>query len=243
MWPLGFYKSMKTVATIASIRQETPTVKSFVLELGNAGFSFLPGQWVDFSIDTGRSIEVGGFSITSSPLQKGSIELAIKKVPSGAPSVYMHEQAKVGDSFVIEGGSGDFYYQKTMGTTLLLVAGGIGITPLMSMLRYVDQAHPDVQATLLYSAKTPSELLFLEKLREMAARNPRIHCVFTVTQPLQEPWDGPIGRIDRAMLAEHLPGKEGILYLCGPLPMVDDMEDLLAGLGVKPSRIKAERWW
>ena len=234
---------MKVRATITRIVQETPSVKSFLLDLGDAGFSFRPGQWVDFYIDTGGSVQVGGLSITSSPLQRGSIEIAVKKIQSGAPSVYLHERAREGDSFMIEGGSGEFYYQRDMGSSVALIAGGIGITPLMSILRYVDDAHPDVEVTLLYSAKAPSELLFWEALRGIAERNPRIHCAFTVTQPGDEPWQGRRGRIDRAMLKECMPGKEALFYVCGPIPMLEDVSDALAGLGVASSRIRTERWW
>ncbi|MDO8750889.1 MAG: FAD-dependent oxidoreductase [Dehalococcoidia bacterium] len=234
---------MKVRATITRILQETPSVKSFLLDLGDADFSFLPGQWVDLYIDTGGSVQVGGFSITSSPLQRGSIEIAVKKIQSGVPSVYLHERAREGDSFMIEGGFGDFYYQRDMGSSVVLIAGGIGITPLMSILRYVDEAHPDVEATLLYSAKAPSELLFWEALRDMADRNPRIRCAFTVTQPGGEPWEGRRGRIDKAMLKEFMPGKEALFYLCGPTAMLDDISDALVGLGVTTSRIRTERWW
>ncbi len=234
---------MKIRATIARIVQETPSVKTFLLDLGGADFSFLPGQWIDFYIDTGGSMQVGGFSITSSPVQRGSIEIAVKKISFGVPSVYLHERAREGDSFVIEGGSGDFYYERDMGSRLVLIAGGIGITPLMSILRYVDEAHPDVEATLLYSSKAPSEMLFFQALREMADRNPRIRCVFTVTQPHSEPWQGRGGRIDRAMLKECMPGEEALFYLCGPNLMLEDISDALAGLGVDPTRIRTEQWW
>ncbi len=244
MRPLTFFvKLMKVRATITRIRQETPWVKSYLLDLGGADFSFLPGQWVDFYIETGSSTQIGGFSITSSPLQKGTIELAVKKIPSGAPSVYLHEQAKEGDTFMIEGGSGEFYYQRHMGSRLVLIAGGIGITPLMSIMRYVDEAHPSVEIALLYSAKAPSEMLFYQELKDMAARNPRIRCVFTVTQPHGEPWEGSTGRIDEAMLKERMPREEALYYVCGPIPMLDDVLDALTGLGVAPSRIRTERWW
>ncbi|MSQ22897.1 MAG: FAD-dependent oxidoreductase [Dehalococcoidia bacterium] len=242
MRPLTFF-IMKVRATITRIVQETPLVKSFLLDLGSADFSFLPGQWVDFYIATGGSMQVGGFSITSSPLQRGSIEIAVKKIPSGVPSVYLHERARVGDSFMIEGGSGEFYYQRDMGSSVVLIAGGIGITPLMSILRYIDEAHPDVEATLLYSAKAPSELLFWEALRAMAERNPRVRCALTVTQPGGEPWQGRRGRIDRAMLKELMPGKESLFYVCGPMLMLEDVSEALVGLGVTSPCIRTERWW
>ncbi|MBI4298186.1 MAG: hypothetical protein HY666_00285 [Chloroflexi bacterium] len=234
---------MDVKATITRIQEETPTVKSFLFDLGGADFFFLPGQWLDIHIDTGSSVEVEGFSIVSSPLQRGSIELAIKKLAHGRASTYLHEQAQVGDSFIIQGGFGDFYYHRDMKGPLVLIAGGIGITPLISILRYVDEAGLDVKVTLLYSARTPSEIVFYDQLQALEARNSRIRCFLTVTRPQGEPWAGQVGRIDRLFLQEHVSSQDSLYYLCGPSPMLDDLSALLTSLGAQPSHIKAERWW
>lgn len=234
---------MQVEATIIRIRQETPTVKSFLFDLGGAAFAFLPGQWVDLYIETPISQIVGGFSITSSPVQRETIEVAVKKISHALPSVHMHERAKVGDTFFIDGGMGDFYYQRDMGSTLVLIAGGIGITPLISILRYVDQAHPDVEATLIYSARTPSELAFFQELEAIALRNPRVRCIFTITRPGSEPWDGRVGRIDLGLLQEYAPGNDALFFICGPTGMMDEVQSALARMGVSSPRTKMERWW
>ena len=234
---------MEVDATIVRIQQESPTVKSFLFDLGGADLPFLPGQWIDLNIDTGDTTAVGGFSITSSPLQRGTIELAIKKLPHGFAANYLHQRAKVGDSFVIQGGFGGFHYEPEWKGPLTLIAGGIGITPLMSMLRYMDQVGPEGEVSLLYSASSPSELLFRQELQELAARKPRFRCVFTVTRPQSEEWDERVGRIDRGLLQEHRPAHDCLYYLCGPPPLQDGLSGVLTSLGVNPSHIKAERWW
>lgn len=233
---------MEIDATIAAIRQETPSVKSFVLELERDDFSFFPGQYIDLAISTPFDTLVGGFSITSSPLQKGTIHLAIKKLPNGRASVYLHERAQVGDTLLVMGPSGDFSYQPEMGGPLLLIAGGIGITPLMSILRFVHEAQLDVDVTLMYSAKTPSELVFFDELKRIAGQNPRITCRFTVTQPGGEPWEGHVGRIDASMVREHPLGKDTLVYVCGPHEMLEDAQRMLHSLGIDASRVNAERW-
>ena len=236
---------MKTVARMTQIRQETPTTKSFLLELGEADLSFTPGQWVDLYINdplVWPEVVVGGFSITSSPLQKGSIELAVKKIREGRASVYLHERARVGDLITIDGGYGDFYYQEGMSDSLVLIAGGIGITPLMSMIRYVDGAGLDVNIALFYSSRTPSELLFLEELKAISSRNGRISCQFNVTRPGREPWDGQVGRIDHQMLEEKGLDRRSLYYVCGPQGFARDIAAILTGLGVEPSRVKSEEW-
>jgi ferredoxin-NADP reductase len=235
--------SMKIPAKIAAIQQETPSVKSFRLDLEGQQFSFLPGQWVDCYAEVNGRLEVAGYSMTSSPLTRGTIDLAVKLVGDNAVTNFLHQRARVGDTLYIEGGQGDFYYQREMGDSLVLIGGGIGITPLMSILRYVDEATSDVRATLLYSARTPSELLFHKQLMEVAARNRRIRCLFTVTQPGGERWRGRVGRIDEEMLKESQLDLNAIFYVCGPPPMIKDMAALLSGLEVNNSLIKYEQWW
>ena len=230
-------------ATIVRIEQQTPTVKSFLFDLGGAQLTFLPGQWVDLYIDTGLSAEVGGYSITSSPLQPGAIELAVKKLPFSRASTYLHDRAREGDTFIIRGGFGEFYFDQSRIGPLALIAGGIGITPFMSMLRYIDEAGLDMDVTLIYSARTASELLFRGELEQLAARNPGISSVFSVTGPGSEDWDGRSGRIDAALIQEQGLPPDSLYYLCGPPGFEEGLSALLGNLGVRPGHIKVERWW
>lgn len=233
---------MRIPVRIALIRQETPTVKSFRLGLAGQEFSFLPGQWVDCYAEVDGRTEVAGFSITSSPLTRGTIDLAVKRVETNALTTFMHERARVGDLIYVDGGQGDFCYQREMGDSVALIGGGIGITPLMSILSYVDEAAPEASATLVYSARAPSELLFRSRVSGIAARNPRIRCLFTVTRPGDEPWDGPVGRIDARVLATARVDRNAIFYVSGPPAMVLDVMAALESLGVPPYRIKYESW-
>ena len=234
---------------ITHIRQETPTVKSFRLALPAPTFSFWPGQWVDLYIEEpaeGSDGIIGGFSITSSPLHRDYIELAIKKIPEGRASVYLHDRVGIGDKVIIDGGYGDFYYRDGMSDRLVLIAGGIGITPLISMIRFVDEAQLDVDLALVYSAKRPSEFVFFEELQATAARNSHIRCHFTVTAPEREPWGSDTGRIDRDRLALLLPTgdptADTLYFICGPRGFAEDIEMMLGELGADRSRIRHEGW-
>ena len=230
-------------ARLVRIRQETPTVKSFLFDLQGAEMAFKPGQWVDLYVDTGPSVEVGGYSITSTPLQRGSFELAIKKLPWGAPTIYLHERAREGEMFTVQGGSGNFVLDPEWPGPIVFIAGGIGITPIISMLRYLDQTDDRRETLLLYSASIPEELVFHHEIEEMTGRNPRCRAIFTVTRPHDEPWNGQTGRIDRDLLLEQRPEAESLYYLCGPPPLQDDLSSVLEDLGIPPSNIRTERWW
>ena len=232
---------MEFNATITAIRQETPSVKSFILTM-DEDFIFEPGQYVDLLIDTPDDSVISGFSITSSPLEKRILSIGVKWIPSAKAAIYLHENAEVGDTFNAVGPGGEFYYRTDMGKSLVLVAGGIGITPFMSVVKYVQEAKLDVDITLLYSAKTPSELAFLEDLKAISAQNPNLKCLFTVTQPHDEKWDGPVGRIDAEMLREHAARSESIFFVCGPGEMPKQISETLRELGVDDSRINTEQW-
>ena len=234
---------MRIPVRIVSINQETPTVKSYMLDLGDQEFNFLPGQWIDCYAEVDGRQEVAGYTVTSSPTDRGAIEITVRYSEDNPVTRFLHEAANVGDLLQIEGGQGDFYYRRDMGDSLVLIAGGIGVTPLMSILRYIDAAEPDVSATLLHSAKRPSELIFHDDLEEMATRNEKIRCILTVTGSGDEPWDGRFGRIDSTLINELGLDPDALFYICGPPPMGSDMSGLLEGLGIRSSRIKYEQWW
>ena len=233
---------MQFDSRLTAIAEVTPTVKSFALSLEGGHIDFSPGQYIDLFIDAPGFDGAAGYSITSTPLERGAISIAVKKLPEAKFTIYLHEEAKVGERFYLVGPGGDFYYREEMGNSLALIAGGIGITPLMSMIRYVNDARLDASVTLLYSARVPSELAFYDELRRIEAANPNIRCRFTVTQPQDEPWDGRVGRIDLEMMREHITNKESLFYICGPSELPADIKQSLRELGVDDSRVHAEEW-
>ncbi len=236
---------MRVPARIASMRRETPTVISFVLDLAGRELGFRAGQWVDLFVRIGGAEAVAGFSITSSPANQGRIELAVKLIGDNPATHYMHEGARVGDDVEVQLG-GEFYYTAEMADSLVLIAGGIGLTPLMSIVRYVDESAARAEAVLLYSAATPLELLFRDQLDAIVSRNPRIRCVYTVTRPGRSSpgaWDGHTGRIGADLLRRARVDPGALYYVCGPPPMIRNTLTLLQDMGVKSDRVHYEQWW
>lgn len=233
---------MEFEATIISMKQETPTVKSFVLDLGAGEIDFLPGQYIDLFIDSLGTNEGAGYSITSTPFEKKTISIAVKKLPRAKSTIYMHEKARVGDTFILMGPGGEFHYKEGLAHSVVLIAGGIGITPLISMVRYTHEAQLDVETALLYSARVPSEFAFYEEIKTTAAQDPNITCHFTVTRPQEEPWDGEIGRVDLTTLGNYAASGDSIFYICGPDEMPVAIAELLRNMGVDEWRINTEDW-
>ena len=234
---------MRIPATITRIARRTPTIKSFDLDLGGHELGFKPGQWVDFFVTLEGAEAVGGYSITSSPSVQDSIGLAIKLDEGDHPITnWLHREAQVGDTVEISLG-GDFYYTPDMGGPVVLIAGGIGLTPLMSIIRAIDEDDRSTPTTLIYSVSTPSEILFRRDLEEIARRNPAISLVFTTTRPNDEEWSGHTGRIDDQLIRQTEVSPHSLFFICGPPDMIRDVIGMLVRLGAPGSRIKYEQWW
>ena len=234
---------MRIPATIVRIARQTPTIKSFYFDLGGHELGFKPGQWVDFFVTLEGAEAVGGYSITSSPTTQNAIGLAVKLDAGDHPVTnWLHHEARVGDSVEISLG-GDFYYTPDMEGPIVLIAGGIGLTPLMSVLRAIDESERYAPTTLIYSVSTPAELLFRRELKEIATRNSAISLVFTITRPGDEPWSGRVGRIDDSLLRSERVSLDSLFFICGPPAMIRDVVEMLNRLGVSGSRIKYEQWW
>jgi ferredoxin-NADP reductase len=228
-------------ARIARIWQATPTIKAFELEVDDPGYKYLPGQWVEVSTVIDGDIKTSGYSITTSPTQKGVVGLAIKTSSTHPVTRWLHE-AREGDTLNITRGQGPFVFLPDMGEDIVLIGGGVGVTPLLSIFRYVRDASPETHATLYYSVSHPDEILFREELEQTARRHNNLSLEITVTQPCAG-WHGQTGRINKHKLSALNAAPDALFYLCGPPGMVDDMEKFLRALGVPPSRIIFEKWW
>ena len=234
---------MRIPATITHITRQTPTIKSFDLDLGGRELGFKPGQWVDFFVTLDGAEAVGGYSITSSPSVQDSIGLAIKLDEGDHPVTnWLHREAQVGDSVEISLG-GDFFYTPDMDGPIVLIAGGIGLTPLMSIVRAIDESDHSTPTTLIYSVSTPSEILFCQELEDIARRNPAFRPVFTITRPEAQQWNGHTGRIDDELIRSERISPDSLFFICGPPDMIRDMIGMLVRLGVPGSRIEYEQWW
>ncbi|MEW6591910.1 MAG: FAD-dependent oxidoreductase [Pseudomonadota bacterium] len=229
-------------AEILAITPATPSIRALRLAIPDSGFRFLPGQWVDLSVDLDGAPHTSGYSITTSPLRRGEIELAIKASARHPVARWVHERARVGDRVRVSQGQGPFVYLPEMSDNVVLIGGGVGVTPLLSIFRHVRDAGLPTQAHLVYSVSDSREILFREELEAAALAHDTLHVTLTVTQP--DPlWHGLTGRIDPVKLHALDVPDDTLYYLCGPKGMVEDMSTLLHSLGVPMNRIIFEKWW
>lgn len=220
-------------------------------------FSFKAGQWVDMFIPGVET--VGGFSMCSSPglLQReGVIELAVKYTKH-PPAHWVHTQCTVGSRVALRVG-GDFFFDPApsgLSLELLLLAGGVGINPLYSILLHTadllreGRGYSIGTAHICYSAKNTQELLFKSSILDMVREFPdSLSCQFHVTQQSAEV-EASLqtvtnhGRISAEQLQTRVRPQTTLCYLCGPPPMIEALSRTLRTLGLPKERILFEKWW
>lgn len=214
----------------------TPTVHMIRLEKPKT-FEFQVSQATRIFLNTPNGIERHTLSIASSPT-RDYLEFAAKQTHSDWKQVFF--ALKPSDEVNIEGPVGRFFLNEHH--PAVLIAGGIGITPLKSMAEYATDFKVKTTMTLLYSNRTVDEIAFKDELDALAISNPHFQIIYTITrhQPNHE-WNGRVGRIDEELLRQVSRDKpHALYYICGTPSMIDDIVRMLTNLGVPAERIMLE---
>jgi len=233
------------LATVTSLRDETPTVRSFTLGLdGWAGHR--PGQHVDLRLTAadGYSVE-RSYSIGSEPERRGEIDITVERIPDGEVSPFLHKVVVVGDRLEVRGPIGGYFvWEAALGGPLLLIGGGSGVVPLMAMARHRARSGMTVPTRLLFSSRGPDEIIYRAELDRLAGAGDGFEVVHTLTRQQPPGWTGYARRIDEAMLAEVIEplGLAARTYICGPTALVENAANALVRLGLPPDRVRTERF-
>jgi ferredoxin-NADP reductase len=233
------------LATVKAIRSETPSVKTFTLTLPG-WVAHRPGQHYDVRLTAPDGYQAQrSYSIASEPERTGEIDLTVERLTDGEVSAYMDKVLVPGDLIELRGPIGGYFvWQASMGGPLLLIAGGSGVVPLMSMLRHRAAAGSTVPTRLLYSSRSLGDVIYFEELEALAAASTGLEVFHTLTRQHPADWTGYARRIDREMIEEVLRpiGTMPRTYVCGPTPMVEAAANWLVQAGVPQSRILTERF-
>lgn len=237
------------VAEVLAILPETHRAKSLLLRVpGWPGHR--PGQHVDVRLTAEDGYQTErSYSLASAPEpempDRETIQLTIERLGHGEVSPYLTEEVRPGDRIELRGPVGGYFtWTGEDGGPLVLVAGGSGLVPLMSMLRHRARLPEKAPAWLLYSSRTYQEILYREELERLAAAGDGLRVIHTLTRGAPAGWRGFRRRIDREMLAELTPPNSlrPLCYVCGPTAMVEAVANSLVDLGHDPSRVKTERF-
>jgi ferredoxin-NADP reductase len=212
-----------------------------------AGFSFKPGQAIDLVLTDPTSPDAEGlrhtFSIVAAPFE-GELEFATRMRDSAYKRAL--RSLPVGAAARIEGPSGSLVLHEDRARAAVFIAGGIGITPFMSILRQAAQDQLPQHLRLLYSNRRPEDAAFLAELQQLEQRNKNFRLVATMTKigKSNQPWNGETVSIDDTFL-KTAAGELAvpIYYVAGPPAMVEEMCDTLNGMGVDDGDIRSEDFY
>lgn len=231
------------LAAVTSKRAETPRAITLHLE-ADAWPGHLPGQHVDVRLTAPDGYRAQrSYSIASAP-SKGQLELTVEDLDDGEVSPYLSEELRPGDELELRGPIGGYFtWTEEDGGPLLLVAGGSGIVPLMSMLRYRHEIGSTVPTTLLYSSRSWDEIIYRDELEQFGDED-GLRVIHTLTRSQPEGWNGYTRRIDSAMLEAIAgnPAPNSLAFICGPTPLVESVANGLVLLNYAASQIKTERF-
>lgn len=227
--------------TLARIYPQTADAKTlrFLLPLGQR-FTPRPGQFLTFEwIINGKSV-TRSYSICSSPAQSGFVEITAKRVANGCVSQFLNDHARVGLTVKARGPYGQFCFDETKHKRVVLIAAGSGITPMMSILRYIDDRCIPVSATCIYCVRTEQDIFFRKEFAELQSRLDGLRLVLVLSQP-SSPGSLWAGRLRREILKAEVENiSESTFFVCGPPSFMDLALALLKELGVERSRILQE---
>ena len=219
--------------TLSRVERQTHDSKTlrFVVPRSER-FSAQPGQFLTFQWTIDGKEVFRSYSICSSPAQTGYVEIVPKRMPNGYVSVFLNDRALPGLIVKARGPYGQFCFDEAKHQRIVLIAAGSGITPIMSMLRYIDDLCISVDVTLIYCVRTEADLFFKTELADLQGRLKTFRYVQVLSQP-NPGWRGLSGRLTREHIEREIEKlASSTFFLCGPPPFMEHTRQLLESLGV-----------
>jgi ferredoxin-NADP reductase/DMSO/TMAO reductase YedYZ heme-binding membrane subunit len=230
--------------TIARVFDETPDVKTFRLVAADGGalpFTHIAGQYLNLSLTIAGTRVNRSYTIASSPTRNAYCEISVKRTTDGYASHHLHDHWREGQSVKVSAPAGKFFFAGSEARRVVLIAGGIGITPMMSVVRSLTDRGWRGEIYLLFSVRAVRDVVFRDEIKYLEARFPNLHVRVLVTQDPETAWDGPRGQITREVIADFVPDlTRGPVMLCGPGPMMAAMRAALIGMGLPDTDILQE---
>jgi ferredoxin-NADP reductase len=228
------------IANVDAVVDETARVRTLVLDVPD-----WQGHQAGQHLDVRLTAEDGyraerSYSIASAPHEP--VAMTVERLDDGEVSPYLTEELRPGDALELRGPVGGYFvWSARDGGPLLLVAGGSGIVPLRAMLRERRRSGSEVPARLLYSSRSPGDVIYRAELDQLTDG---VEVVQTLTREQPEGWTGYARRVDAKLLGEVAwPAEQGPLaFVCGPTSFVESVADGLVALGYPPARVKTERF-
>lgn len=242
IWPLSklganqatFWKRGKVRLVCNKIIRETHDVKTFCFISADEPLFFMqkPGQFISLELPIDGKKVVRSYTISSSPSRPSYVSVTVKRVKGGLVSNWMHDNLKVGDEIGANGPHGKFNCFDIPAKKMLLISGGSGITPMMSITRWACDTGSDADIVFLHNAQSPRDLIFEDELKLLSAQNPNVRLALCVSKTQDMPWGGFIGRFCAKSLALIAPDfHERAIFVCGPEPYMEAVHHVVQSVG------------
>jgi ferredoxin-NADP reductase/DMSO/TMAO reductase YedYZ heme-binding membrane subunit len=213
---------------VEKITRETHDTKTFRF----AGFpgTHTAGQYLNITLPVDGTRVKRSYTISSSP---GALEITVKRAADGYASHYLHDKVKEGDRLHVSAPAGRFVFAGHEANRVVLVAGGVGITPMMSIIRSLTSRAWAGEIHVFYSVRTRTDVIFGDELARIASTHPALKLHIT--------YSSESGHITREMIDAAIPNlRRGPILVCGPAPMMTAMRALFVGMGVPDGDILEE---
>ena len=214
--------------------------------------AFKPGQFLTFQLELPSRTLTRCYSLSDRPspehyrvtIKRITVPLNLAGALPGLASSHFHSQLKVGDILKVRAPAGAFFIDTDATDAIVLIAGGIGITPMLSMLRWCTDEQPTRGIHMYYGLRSGDEHVFKQQLEQLAVTHPNFHLTVAYSQPQPQDKYGRDfqyrGHVDIELIKSTLPDGHHQFYICGPAPMMESLVPALGAWGVAPADIHFE---
>ena len=229
---------------VARVFHETPDVKTFRLvscDRGPIPFSYLPGQFLTLTLPVGEKPIRRSYTISSAPTQGYYCEITVKREEQGQGSRFLHDQLAEGQTLQVRAPSGKFTFTGKEAESIVLIAGGVGITPMMSVARALTDMGWRGEIHFIAACRDPEHFIFASDLDRMARDHPNLHVHVAMSRLEEEVPGVHRGRLTKECLAAWIPDiASRRIHLCGAPAMMAATKSMLSDLGVPGDDIYTE---
>ena len=217
---------------LTAIETNTHDTKTFRFGLpADATLDMLPGDYLYIHATLNGKTVKRPYTPSSLPGMTGSFDLTVKRYETGVVSKHLHDQ-RIGDTVEMSGPHPGGHWVDGMAKRVGFVAGGTGITPMISIIRWILAKRIDAELFLVFANKAEPDIIFRQEWEQDVREHPNFHCYHVLEHP-PAGWTAGTGRLTPEILKQHLPPPvpDTCIFLCGPPPMVDALETTLKELG------------
>ncbi|MGY0399409.1 MAG: flavin reductase family protein [Ostreibacterium sp.] len=229
----AFQKQWRSGTTLKcmSIHDELENVRTYKFsDPAGGNFQFKAGQHISLALPLPNGKDFRTFTIASSPTQPDSVDLTVKTARPDGGTAWMHEHLKPGTELLAFGPIGHFCLQDNPCDKVVLISAGSGITPMISMLRWLSDRGDGIDITFLHYVQNPKELLFPKELRQLDCMLPNLHLYQIPTDvPVGKSWTGLRGLVEKKQLTALLSQNQTI-FCCGPAGFMTQVRTILVAV-------------